>query len=63
MQDSTLHSTIHKTFTLSKFQESAGVYYKSMTAGKMVLTPNEPDEALVDGASFEKFTIKDLQTE
>jgi len=34
-----------------------------MTAGKMVLTPNEPDEALVDGKVFETFNIKDNKTE
>ena len=63
MQDSTLHSKIHKTFTLSKFEGSVSEYYQNMTAGKMILTPHEDDEALVEGAEFEKFTIKDNKTE
>ena len=63
MQDSTLHSKIHKTFTLSKFEGSVSEYYQNMTAGKMILTPHEDDEALVEGAKFETFTIKDNKTE
>lgn len=63
MQDSTLHSTIHKKFTLSQFQASVKDYYENMTAGKMVLTPHEPDEQLVDGKEFDTFNIKDNKTE
>jgi len=63
MNDKTLQSTIHETFTLSQIQDQIGKYYKTMTAGKMILCPNDDDPALQSGAEFEPFDIKDCQTE
>lgn len=45
MQDSTLHSTINKKFTLSQFEQTCADYYKNMTAGKMILCPHDEDPA------------------
>ena len=62
MANKKFQSTIQTKFTLSKFQQNCESYYRNMTGGKFVLTPNELDEALIDGNDFPEFSIAHLGT-
>lgn len=59
MHDSTLQSKVHKTFPLSQFHGSVQEYYKTMTAGKMLLCPNEENPT----EESQPFNILDCKTE
>lgn len=63
IQDKTFEMNVAKTFSLSQFEAECADYYANMSAGKYVLNPNMDDIKLVDGATFDEFSIIDLKTE
>lgn len=46
MNDTTLQSKIQKCCRISEFKHSISLYYSNMTAGKVILCPNEFDQVL-----------------
>jgi len=61
MADETLQSNVQKRCTLSKFYYGIKAYQENMTAGKVLLCPQEVDEVLAkhaDDINGEIFEIK-----
>ena len=67
MSDKTLQSNIRRRLKFSDFRQAMEQdYYKNMTEGKLLLCPNETDEALEEADEnsqmFESFSIRELNS-